>query len=156
VRHFLYDHADQLRFEMLAGSAFEPLAKVSRKIKGELKYHVLHANTWIVKLGTANEESHARMQSALNEAWNFALGMFEPGDLENELKKENIFEGEAVLRERWLENIRPVLDKAKLTLPSEQDWAPVFGGRKGFHSEHLAPLVEEMSEVFRIEPGAEW
>lgn len=156
MRHFLYDHADQLRFEMVANSSFEPLAKVARKVKGELKYHVFHANTWITKLGTANEESHARMQSALNEAWNYALGMFEEGDFEAALKAENIFEGEAALKKRWLENIAPVLAKATLTLPSESSWNPVLGGRKGFHTEHLEPLVEEMAEVFRIDPGAEW
>jgi ring-1,2-phenylacetyl-CoA epoxidase subunit PaaC len=156
VRHFLYDHADQLRFEMLAGSQFEPLAKVARKIKGELKYHVFHANTWLTKLGTANEESHARMQSALNEAWNYALGMFEEGPFEQELRAEGVFAGEAALKERWLENIKPVLEKATLVLPDEKNWEPVLGGRKGYHSDHLEPLVEEMSEVFRIEPGAEW
>ena len=37
MRHFLYDHADQLRFEMLAQSSFEPIAKLAQKIKGELK-----------------------------------------------------------------------------------------------------------------------
>ena len=47
VRHFLYDHADQIRYNMLAESSFEPLAKVARKIKGELKYHVFHADTWL-------------------------------------------------------------------------------------------------------------
>eukprot|EP01036_Dinobryon_divergens_P007510 gene7510-10013_t len=39
VRHFLYDHADLLRFESLATSSFSPLAKVARKVKGEVKYH---------------------------------------------------------------------------------------------------------------------
>lgn len=156
IRHFLYDHADQLRFEMLSQSGFAPLAKVAQKVKGELKYHVFHANIWITRLGAANEESHARMQSALNEAWNYALGMFEEGDFEQALKAENIFEGEAALKKRWLENITPVLAKATLVIPDEKSWNPIAGGRKGYHTEHLEPLVEEMAEVFRIEPGAEW
>lgn len=156
MRHFLYDVADQLRFEMLASSSYEPLAKVARKIKGELKYHVFHANTWIVKLGTANEESKARMQTALNDAWNYALGLFEEGDFENDLKSEGVFEGEAALKQRWLETITPILNKATLTIPHENTWEPKLGGRKGLHTEHLEPLVEEMSEVFRVDPSAEW
>lgn len=156
MRHFLYDVADQLRFEMLANSSYEPLAKVARKIKGELKYHVFHANTWVVKLGVANEESHARMQTALNQAWDYALGLFEAGDYEKELAAEGVFEGEAALQGRWLEAITTVLDKAGLKIPAEQTWAPKLGGRKGFHTEHLEPLVEEMSEVFRVDPSAEW
>lgn len=156
MRHFLYDVADQLRFEMLANSGYEPLAKVARKIKGELKYHVFHANTWVVKLGAANEESKARMQTALNDAWNYALGLFEEGDFENQLKSEGVFAGEAALKQRWLETITPTLSKATLTIPHENTWEPKLGGRKGLHTEHLEPLVEEMSEVFRVDPSAEW
>ncbi|MFM7289433.1 MAG: phenylacetate-CoA oxygenase subunit PaaI, partial [Bacteroidota bacterium] len=33
---------------------------------------------------------------------------------------------------------------------------PVLGGRQGYHSEHLAPLLEEMTAVFRLDPQAEW
>ena len=156
MRHFLYDVADQLRFEMLANSSYEPLAKVARKIKGELKYHVFHANTWIVKLGSAHEESKARMQTALNDAWNYALGLFEEGDFENDLKNEGVFAGEVALKQLWLETITPTLTKATLTIPHENTWEPKLGGRQGIHTEHLEPLVEEMSEVFRVDPSAEW
>lgn len=156
IRHFLYDHADQLRFEALANSSYEPLAKVARKVKGELKYHVFHANTWVTKLGSANAESHARMQAALNHAWNYALGMFEPSTHEDILIAENFFIGEESLQDKWLTNISAVLLKAGLSIPSSDTWNPVLGGRKGLHTEHLGPLVEEMSEVFRYDPTAEW
>jgi ring-1,2-phenylacetyl-CoA epoxidase subunit PaaC len=156
IRHFLYDHADQLRFEALANSSYEPLAKVARKVKGELKYHVFHANTWVTKLGSANAESHARMQAALNHAWNYALGMFEHSTHEDILIAENIFIGEDSLQDKWLSNISAALLKAGLSIPSSDTWNPVLGGRKGLHTEHLGPLVEEMSEVFRYDPTAEW
>ncbi len=156
VRHFLFDHADQQRFEMLANSSFEPLAKVARKIKGEIKYHVFHGDTWMVKLSNATEVSKARMQSALNEAWNYALGIFEPSDFEKELAESGVFEGEAALQERWLAKITPIIEKAGLRIPAESSWEPVYGGRKAYHSDYLAPLVEEMSEVFRVDPSAEW
>ena len=156
VRHFLFDHADQQRFEMLANSSFEPLAKVARKIKGEIKYHVFHGDTWIVKLSNATEVSKARMQSALNECWNYALGIFEKGDFEKELAESGVFEGEAALQARWLAKITPIIEKAGLRIPSESSWEPVYGGRKAYHSDYLAPLVEEMSEVFRVDPSAEW
>ncbi len=156
MRHFLYDVADQLRFEMLANSSYEPLAKVSRKVKGELKYHVFHANTWITKLGAATEESHARMQTALNECWNYALGMFEESEYEKQLISEKIFDGEAELQKRWLGAISPILTKATLTIPNESTWQAQMGGRKCIHTEHLQPLLDEMSEVFKIDPTAEW
>ena len=156
MRHFLFDHADQLRFEMLANSSFEPLAQVAKKIKGELKYHVFHANTWLVKLGNGTEESKARMQTALNESWNYALGMFEVGDFEKELQSENIFEGEEALKTRWMANITPFIEKANLKIPDTKSWEPILGGRKGYHTEYLQQLVEEMGEVFRLDPTAQW
>lgn len=156
VRHFLYDHADQLRFEALASSSWEPIAKVAAKVRGEIKYHVFHADTWLVKLGKGNEVSRARMQSALSMAWNPALGMFENGPHEQELIHSGVFIGEESLKAKWLERIQPILDKAGLTLPDSRDWQPDLGGRQGYHSEHLEPLVLEMGEVFRLDPEAEW
>jgi ring-1,2-phenylacetyl-CoA epoxidase subunit PaaC len=157
MRHFMYDTAESIRWEMLESSTFEPLAKLARKIRGEIKYHLFHANTWIVQLGAkGNEESHARMQSALNEVFPLALGIFEPGEHEAELASSGVFAGEKVLQERWLEAIRQVLDQATLTLPDPASVKPDYGGRKGYHTEYLQPLLEEMGEVFRIDPGAEW
>ncbi len=156
IRHFLFDHADQLRFEMLSNSLFEPLAKLSRKIKGELKYHVFHANIWVTKLGNGNEESHSRMQNALNECWNFALGIFEESQFERQLIEEKIFEGEVELKKRWLENISGILEKANLKIPNTNTWQAINGGRQGKHTPNLQPLLDEMSEVFKIDASAEW
>lgn len=157
MRHLLFDIAEQLRYEMLENSSFAPLAKVARKVKGEIKYHLFHAVTWITQLGgKGNEESRARMQTALNEAFPFALGVFEPGEGDDLLRSEGIFEGEAVLQERWLAALQPIFEKATLTLPDVDAVQPVYGGRKGYHTEHLQPLLDEMTEVFRIDPTAEW
>jgi len=157
VRHLLFDLAEQLRFEMLENSSFEPLAKVARKVKGEIKYHLFHAVTWVTQLGAkGNEESKARTQTALNEAFPLALGIFEPGDHDDILKGEGIFEGEETLKERWLTALTSIVEEADLTLPDVQSVEPAYGGRKGYHTEHLQPLLDEMAEVFRIDPGAEW
>lgn len=156
IRHFLFDHAEALRFDMLANSIFEPLAMVARKFRGEIKYHTMHADTWLKQLGHGSEESHARMQSALNEAFPLALGIFEPGDYEKEIMEVNIFEGEKALQEKWLEKITPVVVAANLTLPAIDTVTPAYGGRRGYHTEHLQPMLNEMCEVFRIDPAAEW
>lgn len=156
MRHFLFDHSNWLRFDMLVNSNFEPLAQVARKFRGEIKYHVMHADTWIEKLATGNEESKARMQTALNECFHLALGIFEQGKEEETLKSSKIFEGEVELQKLWFERISTLLTKAGLQLPEEKDWKPALGGRFGYHTEHLQPLLNEMTEVFRIDPGAEW
>jgi ring-1,2-phenylacetyl-CoA epoxidase subunit PaaC len=154
MRHFLFDHAEALRFEMLSKSSYEPLAKLARKYKGEIKYHTFHADTWLKQLGKANEESHQKMQDALNECFNMALGIFENGPFEHILIGEQIFEGEEKLKERWMEHITKVLSISTLEIPTNTE--AIYGGRKGKHTEFLQPLLDEMTEVYKIDPSAEW
>lgn len=156
MRHFLFDFAEYLRFENLKSSAYQPLAQVAKKFFGEIKYHTMHANTWVHQLGHGNEESNGKMQESLNYAWNYALGMFEPGPAEELLIKENIFMGEAALQEKWIAMVTPLLEKSNLIIPSPGSWKPIYGGRKGVHTEHLQPLLKEMTEVYTIDPSADW
>jgi ring-1,2-phenylacetyl-CoA epoxidase subunit PaaC len=156
IRHFLYDTAEALRFEMLTKSSYEPLAQLAVKVRGELRYHTMHANTWIRQLGRATEDSIARLQGSLNYALPYALGLFEKSQLEEVLIADGIFAGEAKLIEVWKIKVEQVVNETQLRLPDWSTIEPVAGGRVGRHSEHLQPLLDEMSEVFRIDPAAEW
>jgi ring-1,2-phenylacetyl-CoA epoxidase subunit PaaC len=156
IRHFLFDVGLAIRFELLKNSSFTPLAELAVKVRGELKYHTLHANTWIKQLGNATEESIGRLQGSLEAAMPYALGMFEPSPYENEIVQEGLFAGEAVVFDKWKAKISEVLNQTRLQLPDINNIKPVVGGRVGKHSEHLQPLLDEMSEVFKIDPTAEW
>lgn len=156
IRHFLYDTAESIRFEMLTRSTYQPLAQLAVKIRGELRYHTLHANTWIKQLGSATEESISRLQRSLEYALPYALGLFERSPFEDDLIRDGIFEGEELLQREWQRKIEQVIGQTRLTLPDLSDITPALGGRLGKHSDHLQPLLDEMSEVFRIDPTAEW
>jgi ring-1,2-phenylacetyl-CoA epoxidase subunit PaaC len=156
VRHFLYDTAEALRFELLTNSTCEPLAQVARKVRGELRYHTLHAKTWVKQLGSATEESVSRLQKSLEQAMPYALGMFEESPYEKEIMEAGIFEGEKKLKELWMAKVEETISQTSLRLPDWKIVQPITGGRIGKHTEHLQPLLDEMSEVFRIDPGAEW
>ncbi len=156
IRHFLYDTAEALRFEMLSHSSFEPLAQLATKVRGELRYHTMHANTWVKQLGSATEESISRLQQSLEKALPYALGIFEPSPYEKELIAEGIFEGESALEEKWKKKVEEVIAQTQLQLPKWETLTPQYGGRTGKHTEHLQPLLDEMSEVFKIDPTAEW
>ncbi|MDZ4716298.1 MAG: 1,2-phenylacetyl-CoA epoxidase subunit PaaC [Cytophagales bacterium] len=156
VRHFLFDTADALRWEMLTHSSYEPLSLLAKKIRGELRYHTLHANTWIKQLGSATEESIARLNQSLKQALPYALGIFEKSPYEEALITEGIFQGEEKLMEVWKPQVEKVLSETQLELPDWKIITPLDGGRRGEHSEHLQPLLDEMGEVFRMDPTAEW
>ncbi len=156
VRHFLFDTADALRWEMLTQSSYEPLSLLAKKIKGELRYHTLHANTWIKQLGSATEESISRLQRSLTAVMPYALGIFETSPYENEIISTGIFAGEKVLLEKWKLKIEAIISQTNLQIPDWKIVTRLMGGRVGVHSAHLQPMLEEMSEVFRIDPTAEW
>lgn len=156
IRHFLFDTADAVRWEMLTRSSFEPLALLARKVQGELRYHTLHANTWVAQLGSATEESVGKLQRSLAEALPYALGIFEKSPYEAALITDGIFAGEDALCKTWMEQVESKLAATRLLLPDWKLQVPVLGGRVGKHSEHLQPMLEEMSEVFRTDPTAEW
>ncbi len=157
MRHFLFDTAELLRYQLLRDSSFEPLAKLAKKVVGEIKYHVFHANAWVVQLSAqGTEESHSIMQQALNTCYPLALGIFEPSKVEQELIDSNIFLGEKHLQNLWQDSIKETLQKAGLILPSLTDETVGYGGRYGYHTEYLQPLLDEMTEVYRLDPTAEW
>jgi ring-1,2-phenylacetyl-CoA epoxidase subunit PaaC len=156
IRHFLYDTAEAIRFEALTRSSYEPLAQLATKIRGELRYHTLHANTWIKQLGSATPESIERLQKSLEYALPFALGIFEESPYENEIISHGIFEGEQKIKEKWHAQIQKILSQTSLHLPDLKIIQPMVGGRIGKHTEDLQPLLDEMSEVFKIDPTAEW
>ncbi|OEK03435.1 phenylacetate-CoA oxygenase subunit PaaI [Roseivirga sp. 4D4] len=156
IRHFLFDTAELIRFQMLADSSFEPLANLAKKIKGETKYHSMHAKIWIKQLGSATEESISRLQNSLVEAMPYALGLFEPSKFEQDLIDSRVFAGEEALKGQWKNAVIDVISETSLTLPNMESLTPVFGGRYGDHSEHLQPLLDEMSEVFKVDPTADW
>ena len=156
IRHFLFDTAEYCRFEMLSNSTYEPLSQMARKFRGEVKYHIMHANSFIHQLGNGTEESISRLQRSLEYAIPFALGIFEASKLEEDLIKDGVFRGERILRDEWEAKITEILNDTKLQLPQLSEQVPQNGGRYGSHTEYLQPMLDEMSEVFNVDPSADW
>ena len=126
----------RLRYEALATSADERLAAIAAKAVKESAYHLDHATMWTLRLGDGTEESHRRMQNAVDELWPYT---------------HELTDG---LRGRWLSIVEPVLAEATLTRPAD-GWMP-SGGRTGRHTEHLSYLLAEMQSLHRAHPGVAW
>ena len=154
VRQFLFDEAASVRFDALAESDYEPLAQVVRKLRGELKYHVMHGRLAMRRLGIGTDDSHGRMQIALDRLFPHALGIFEPTQWDETLAREGIQPREAELCEQWRTRIAPIIEESTLTLPADVE--PAYGGRTGRHPQTLVILLEDMQKVYRLEPAAEW
>lgn len=153
VRQFLFDFAEKVRLEALMTSTWAPLAEAAAKVRREETYHLMHSRAWIARLGDATEESHRRMQAALDLAWPHALGLFEPAPGEALRVAEGIQPSEAELRARWEAEVRPILEAASLVIPQAE---PIYGGRTGQHTEHLTSLLADFQMVARSGLGETW
>ena len=154
VRLYLYESAKSLRVAALGQSSYTPLAVFARKVRGEQKYHLMHARMWINKLGDATEESHRLMQTALNELYPHGLGLFEPTQWDKTIVFEGVGPPEDALCQRWRGEVAGVLTESGLSVPHHVD--PAYGGRTGSHPPALAALLDAMQKVYRLDPAATW
>lgn len=163
VRQYLYDAAEQVRMKAHAASAFVPLRNLSEKILAEEAYHLMHSKGLVERLGNATEESHRRMQAAVDTAFPQALGLFEPVQGTEKLVEAGVARPESELMHAWLEAVVPTLESSGLQSPVrikgstyELSCKPGYGGRVGNHTEHLEQIVADLQQVYKMAPGGNW
>ena len=119
-----------------------------------MTYHVRRSADLVVRLGDGTEESHRRMQDAIDDLWMFTGELFESDAADAALVAEGVAVDPATLVEPWLRHVSEVLEEATLRLPAA-GWSQT-GGRQGRHTEHLGYLLAEMQFLQRAYPGAQW
>ena len=154
VRQFFYSVFADLYWRAMMKSTDPTFAAIAAKSEKESAYHVRHCSEWIVRLGDGTEESHRRVQSAIDDLWAFTGEMFAVDDSERGLIEDGVAIDPASLHARWLKTISNVVNEATLALP-KNEWMQQ-GGRIGHHSEHLGHLLSELQSLQRTFPGATW
>ena len=139
-------------YAALASSTDATLAGVAGKAVKEVAYHRDHARLWTLRLGDGTDESHARMQAALDAEWPYVAELFEPVDAT--LVADGVAVDPVALRPAVLTRVEAVLAEATLTVP--QVAPAVGGGRRGLHTEEMGYLLAEMQHLARSHPGAAW
>ena len=79
VRQFLVSVFEALQLERLQSSKEPELAGIAAKAFKETRYHVRHSADWMVKLGDGTDESHQRVQSAVDDLWRYTGELFDVG-----------------------------------------------------------------------------
>jgi ring-1,2-phenylacetyl-CoA epoxidase subunit PaaC len=85
-----------------------------------------------------------------------AFGIFEPTAFDAEIASMGLQVTESELEAEWVEQINALILNSGLEIPAVADKTVGYGGRQGKHTEYLAPLLNEMTEVFIIDPAAAW
>lgn len=154
ARQFFLSAFEYIYYTMLSQSNDSTLASIAAKTVKETKYHLSHCTDWIIRLGDGTDESHARMQAAINDLWPYTGELFEKDEVEALLIGKAIAVDSSLLRADWELRIATTLEQATLSMPQGQYFHT--GGRKGVHSEYLGHILSEMQYLQRAYPDASW
>lgn len=155
MRQFLFDAWHSIMLGRLMKSSDEQVAAIAAKASKEVSYHLERSSETVVGLGDGTEESHARMQEALDYLWPYVGEMFISDEVDTEMLAAGIAPNPADLREEYDALITRVLTEATLTIPDSR--FAHKGGRDGrMHTEHLGHLLTQMQWLQRAYPGASW
>lgn len=152
LRQYLFDVYEAVMLEKLAESHHKGIADAAAKIRKEEIYHHRHTSAWVRRLGLGTEESHQRMQDALDALWPEALALFDPLAGDELLAESWIIPRLSDVQPAWESRVREWLTSANLRVPLNQ---PAKASRTR-HTEHLAQLLNELQEVTREYPGQNW
>ncbi|TMB89845.1 MAG: phenylacetate-CoA oxygenase subunit PaaC [Chloroflexi bacterium] len=154
VRQLLYSTYQLEVWRALSDSPDAQVAAIAAKAVKEVIYHLDHATQWTLRLGDGTEESHRRMQTALDHLWPYTAELFESDEVTRDLVERGQAADPERLRAAWDVSVDRVLHDATLERPSAS-WAPT-GGRRGLHTESFGYMVAEMQHLHRAHPGASW
>jgi len=154
MRQFLFDAYHHALLTSLQASRAPRIAEIAAKGLKEVSYHLERSSDLIVRLGDGTDESHRRMQAALEALWAYTGEMFLSDAKDEAITAAGIAPSPESLRATWEATVRAVLSEATLAVP-ENNFAHK-GGRQGFHTEHLGHLLAQMQFLQRAYPGASW
>jgi len=154
VRQFLLDAWQLEVYADLLNSSDARLAGIAAKAIKETRYHLRFSSGWLVRLGDGTEESHRRVQEALNELWRFTVELFAADEVDDALVAAGVAPDLVELRGRWSARIDEVLREATLARPADVPYQ--WFGKRGVHTEHLGHMLAEMQHLQRTYPGAQW
>lgn len=154
MRQFLFDAFRKPLFERLINSKDSQLAAIAEKSLKETKYHLRHTSEWIIRLGDGTNESHQRIQKALDNLWRFTDEIFYKDEVDEELTRCSILPNLSDLRSIWENTVKSVFTEATILIPSNN--LKSQGGRKGRHSEHMGFILSDLQYMQRTYPNLEW
>ena len=154
TRQFFFDAWHLLFLEELAKSNDTQLAAIAAKSIKEVKYHLRFSSQWVLRLGDGTDESHEKMQNAVDNLWIYTEELVTPTNLELGIAAKGIGVDVSQLKTTYFEQLESTLHEATLKIP-QNIWMQQ-GGKSGIHTEYLGHLLSEMQYLQRAYPGATW
>ena len=155
MRQFLFDAFHSVLLGRLLQSSDKMVREIAEKAGKEVAYHVERSADTVVGLGDGTEESHARMQAALDLLWPYVGEMFASDDIDRAMAAAGVAPDPASLRDEYDALVGKVMAEATLRIP-ESSFAHKGGRTGAMHTEHLGHILCQMQWLQRAYPGATW
>lgn len=154
TRQFLFDVYHFLLLTELQKSKDLTLAAIATKSIKEVSYHQRFSSDWIKRLGDGTEESHQKMQSAVDDLWTYTDELFHQTEADKAMVAEGIGVDAPNLKEVYYQRINDILEEATLKIPESKYFQK--GGKQGIHTEHMGFLLTELQYMQRAFPNMQW
>jgi len=154
VRQFLFTAFSYHLQDALLSSSDERIRSVAEKAIKEVTYHLRHSSDWIIRLGDGTDESHKKVQEAIDNIWMFVDDLFLTLPSDKLLVGAKVIPEMAAIRQKWEGTVKSVLEEATLKQPMASYM--MKGGREGKHTEHLGHILAELQFLPRAYPDAKW
>jgi ring-1,2-phenylacetyl-CoA epoxidase subunit PaaC len=154
ARQFLFDVHHLLVLEDLQNSKDETLSAIAKKSIKEVSYHTRFSSDWIRRLGDGTEESHNRIQTAINDLWIFTNELFYQTEDDKVMVSEGIGVDVTLFKASYYKKVNTVLEEATLQTPVIEYFQK--GGKQGIHSEHMGYILTELQFMQRTYPNMIW
>jgi len=144
----------KLLWQRLESSSDAEVAGIAAKAVKEARYHQRHAADWVLRLGGGTDESHRRLQSAVDHLWPYMAELFDADAIDDAAAASGLGPRWAELEAGWRAEIEPLLDEAGVARPAPRAFRST--GKRGVHSEHIGYILAEMQTLQRSYPGGVW
>ncbi|WP_299117587.1 1,2-phenylacetyl-CoA epoxidase subunit PaaC [uncultured Winogradskyella sp.] len=153
-RQFLFDVYHLMFLSELQKSTDLTLAAIANKCIKEVSYHERFSSDWVKRLGDGTEESHQKMQNAIDDLWTYTDELFHQTEADKAMVEEGIGVDVTKLKDNYYKNVKSLLDEATLKVPESKYFQK--GGKEGVHTEHLGYLLSDLQYMQRTYPNMEW
>jgi ring-1,2-phenylacetyl-CoA epoxidase subunit PaaC len=154
ARHFLFDVYHLLFLNELKNSKDLTLSAIALKSIKEVSYHQRFSSDWIKRLGDGTEESHHKIQKAIEDLWTYTNELFQLTDIDTQMVKDGIGVDVSKIKETYYSKVSEILTEATLQIPESKYFQK--GGKQGIHTEHMGYILAELQYMQRAYPNMEW
>ncbi len=154
ARQFLFDVYHWLFLKELENSNDLTLSAIAKKAIKEVSYHKRFSTDWIKRLGDGTEESHTKMQQAVDDLWMYTDELFHQTEADKEMIKQGVGVDTLKLKDTYYQIVKDVLQEATIKIPESKYFQK--GGKQGIHTEHMGYILAEMQYMQRAYPNMEW